>query len=238
MAGRFNAFGKRKNMSRSPLRAALDHTAFRRNRLNAENVIDSKSFERASREKPVSTLSQRALGFALMLFALFSCATALAEVAEPEGYRLDDYRAPTPATLKGAHVVDTSKAYELWRAKSAVFIDALARPPKPADLPPKTIWRDKPRADIPGSVWLVNTGFGALAEATQRYFETGLVKATGGDKTKPLVFYCLTDCWMSWNAAKRALSLGYADVYWYPEGTDGWEKGGYPLEDRAPEAGF
>jgi len=155
-----------------------------------------------------------------MALTLFACAPTRAEVAEPEGYRLDDYRAPTPATLKGAHVIDTQRAYDLWQAKSAVFVDALARPPKPADLPPKTVWRDKPRADIPGSLWLVNTGFGALAESTQRYFETGLAKATGGDKTKPLVFYCL------------------ADVYWYPEGTDGWEKGGHPLEERAPEPGF
>jgi SulP family sulfate permease len=37
-----------------------DHAAFRRNRLNAENVIDSKSMERASSEKPDSTFSQRA----------------------------------------------------------------------------------------------------------------------------------------------------------------------------------
>ena len=37
-----------------------DHAAFRRNRLNAEDVIDSKKFERASREKPASTYSQRA----------------------------------------------------------------------------------------------------------------------------------------------------------------------------------
>jgi len=39
----------------------LDHAAFRRNRLNAENVIDSKKVERALREKPVSTFSHRAL---------------------------------------------------------------------------------------------------------------------------------------------------------------------------------
>jgi len=178
-----------------------------------------------------------ALGFASGLLALLACAEARAEAAEPEGYRLEDYRSPTPATLKGAHVIDTPQAFELWQGKSAAFVDALARPPKPADLPPQTVWRDKPRADIPGSVWLVNTGFGALAEATQRYFETGLAKAAGGDKQKPLVFYCLDNCWMSWNAAKRALSLGYANVYWYPEGTDGWEKGGHPLEDRSPEPG-
>ena len=40
---------------------APDHAAFRRNRLNAENVIDSRKLERALREEPVSTFSQRAL---------------------------------------------------------------------------------------------------------------------------------------------------------------------------------
>ncbi|TLG76839.1 hypothetical protein FEV16_08830 [Methylocystis sp. B8] len=39
----------------------LDHAAFGRNRPNADNVIDSKSLERALREKPDSTFSQRAL---------------------------------------------------------------------------------------------------------------------------------------------------------------------------------
>jgi hypothetical protein len=40
---------------------ALDHAAFRRNRLNAENVIDSKKLERDLCEKPASTFSHRAL---------------------------------------------------------------------------------------------------------------------------------------------------------------------------------
>jgi uncharacterized protein (DUF2336 family) len=41
------------------LEEAIDHAAFRRNRLNAGNVIDSKTFERALREKPASTFSGR-----------------------------------------------------------------------------------------------------------------------------------------------------------------------------------
>ncbi|MEF3364915.1 double-strand break repair helicase AddA [Methylocystis sp. 9N] len=41
--------------------ATLDHAAFGRNRPNADNVIDSESLERALREKPASTFSQRAL---------------------------------------------------------------------------------------------------------------------------------------------------------------------------------
>jgi PQQ-dependent catabolism-associated CXXCW motif protein len=43
------------------------------------------------------------------------------------------------------------------------------------------------------------------------------------------VFFCLKDCWMSWNAAKRALEYGYANVMWFREGTDGWQELGYPL---------
>jgi rhodanese-related sulfurtransferase len=39
---------------------------------------------------------------------------------------------------------------------------------------------------------------------------------------------------MSWNAAKRALALGYRKVLWYPEGTDGWSRRGLPLERRTP----
>ena len=42
-------------------RRSLDHAAIGRNRPIAENVIDSKSIERASSEKPASTFSQRAL---------------------------------------------------------------------------------------------------------------------------------------------------------------------------------
>jgi PQQ-dependent catabolism-associated CXXCW motif protein len=69
----------------------------------------------------------------------------------------------------------------------------------------------------------------------QAYFEQGLARATQGDKSKPLVFYCRKDCWMSWNAAKRALALGYGAVNWYPDGTDGWAEAKQPLEPREPE---
>jgi rhodanese-related sulfurtransferase len=40
---------------------------------------------------------------------------------------------------------------------------------------------------------------------------------------------------MSWNAAKRALALGYKNVAWYPDGTDGWEAAGLPLQEAKPE---
>lgn len=154
---------------------------------------------------------------------------------EPEGYRTDNYRAPVAATLAGARVLATEQAEEIWRSGSAAFIDVLPRPPKPPNLPVGTIWRDKPRFNIPGSIWLPDTGYGALAPATEDYLRNGLARASGGNNAKLLVFYCQADCWMSWNAAKRALSYGYSNVAWYPEGTDGWQRANLPLADSQPE---
>lgn len=169
------------------------------------------------------------------LLASSLVAAAQEKPPEPAGYRLDDYRAPVPATLAGARVLTTEQAAALWRDKAAVFVDVLPRPPKPAGLPADAVWRDRPRSDIPGSIWLPDTGFGALSDATQQYLESGLARASAGDKSRRLVFYCLADCWMSWNAAKRAIFLGYSNVAWYPEGADGWAKAGHPLEPREPE---
>ncbi len=154
---------------------------------------------------------------------------------EPPSYRMDDYRAPTPATLHGATVLSTDEARAHWERHEAVFIDVLPQPPRPAGLPAATIWRPKPRQDVPGSVWLPDTGYGALAPVMEQYFERGLHEATGGNRDRMIVFYCLANCWMSWNAAKRAMAVGYTRVAWYPDGTDGWTASDLPLEIRTPD---
>jgi PQQ-dependent catabolism-associated CXXCW motif protein len=153
---------------------------------------------------------------------------------EPEGYRTDNYRTPVPATLAGARVFATKDAEATWRDGKAVFIDVLPRPPKPQNLPEGTVWRDKPRLNIPGSVWLPDTGYGMLAAATEDYLREGLARAIGGDMDRQLVIYCQADCWMSWNAAKRVLSYGYSNVAWYPDGTDGWQRANLPVEESQP----
>ncbi|MBO0662043.1 PQQ-dependent catabolism-associated CXXCW motif protein [Jiella sp. MQZ9-1] len=159
---------------------------------------------------------------------------AIGHPPEPAGYRMDHYRAPVPATLAGGTVVDTAAAVHL-HDQGVPFIDVLPRAPRPKNLPKGTIWRPEPRQDIPGSIWLVDTGYGELAPVMQRYFLDGVAKATMGDKAAPVLFYCKPDCWMSYNAAKRAIAAGYASVYWYPEGADGWKQSGRPLEKREPE---
>lgn len=174
---------------------------------------------------------------AVIFCALFPLAGFAEMVPEPDGYRMEDYRGAVPATLQGGTVVDADAAYALWKTGRVGFVDVLPRPPRPADLPEGTIWRDKPRESIPGAIWLPNVGYGDLAEVTAQYFQGGLDDIAQGDQDYPLVFFCLNECWMSWNAARRALAYGYTHVFWFPQGTDGWHLAGYPLERLEPVNG-
>jgi PQQ-dependent catabolism-associated CXXCW motif protein len=195
-------------------------------------ALNLKFLKRARRE------TDRNFKFAAltaMFVALAGAACADEFVPEPGGYRTEDYRAPVPDTLAGARVLSTKDAESIWRDKSGVFIDVLPRPPKPPNLPRGTVWRDKPRFNIPGSVWLPDTGYGALAAATEDYLRQGLARATGGNRASLIVVYCQADCWMSWNAARRALSFGYSNVAWYPDGTDGWQQANLPTSEAQPE---
>ena len=138
-----------------------------------------------------------ALRLALAAIFVAAAEAATAEMPEPEGYRLENYRAPVPATLRGAKVIGTDEAEAIWRSHEAGFVDVLPRPPRPRDLPAGTLWRDKPRANIPGSIWLPDTGYEGLAATAENYLRNNLARATGGDKARLLVIYCLRDCWMS-----------------------------------------
>jgi PQQ-dependent catabolism-associated CXXCW motif protein len=150
---------------------------------------------------------------------------------------MDDYRAPTPKTVAGAVVLDTDAAHQLWESGAAVWIDVLPVPRRPEGLPPSALWMPLPHRDIPGSLWLPDIGRGALSPGLEDFFRKHLEAATKGRLDAPVVFYCLADCWMSWNAAKRAASWRYKQVYWYRDGTDGWEASKLPTEKAEPVPG-
>ncbi len=156
------------------------------------------------------------------------------EVVEPADYRIDHYRSPVPKTLAGARVVDKAAAEILYKSGGAVFIDVYPQAPKPAGLPAGTIWRRPKHLSIDGAVWLPNVGYGRLAATPEAYFKSNLERLTAGNRDKTLVMFCLRDCWMSWNAAKRALEWGYTNVVWFPDGTDGWQEIGGSLVDATP----
>ncbi len=156
-------------------------------------------------------------------------ALAAETVPEPDGYRTEGYRAPVPATLAGGKVLDGAAAADLWRNKGAIFVDVLPQPVRPANLPAGTVWHPPVRKSLEGATWLANVGYGVIPPPMDAYFRKGLEELTGGDPGKGLVFYCQRNCWMSWNAAKRAIAYGYRNVMWYPDGTEGFEESSLPL---------
>jgi PQQ-dependent catabolism-associated CXXCW motif protein len=181
-------------------------------------------------------MSWRAMSVLVALVLIGARATGEGLPAEPEGYRLGDYRSPPPATVAGRPGIDTAEAERLWRSGKARFIDVMPAVRRPEGLPTGAVWAPRPRRSIPGSLWLPDVGRGVLTVDLDEWFHQTLARLTQDDTSAPLVFFCLGDCWMSWNAAKRALSWGYSGTLWYRDGTDGWEAGGLPLAEVTPAA--
>ncbi|OHC65639.1 MAG: sulfurtransferase [Rhodocyclales bacterium GWA2_65_20] len=180
-------------------------------------------------------MSLHRLSIALLLSLGANSVTAAEPVALPEGFRLQHYRAPTPERLPGATVLDSRALQVLMAVHQPLLLDVMAAN-RVADGEGGSRWVPAtPRRHLPGSVWLPNVGYGALDPVIEQYFRRQLARLTGGDLDRPLVFYCLRDCWMSWNAARRALAWGHRAVFWYPDGSDGWQEAGLPLVEAVPE---
>lgn len=165
------------------------------------------------------------------------CTVALAAVSQPDGYRLEDYDSEVPAALDGAVRVTAIEVRRLMDDDAAVVIDVIPEHRRPDSLPKNQLWMPVPHEGIKGALWLPDVGFGALSAVTEDYLFTHLAKATGGDTAHPLVFYCRMDCWMSWNAAKRALAHGYRSVYWFADGLDDWRFEDFEMSTLTPAPG-
>lgn len=138
-------------------------------------------------------------------------------------YRGEPYNAPVPDTLDGAVTIGADQALELYD-QGVAFVDVYPRTRKPEGLPEGTIWREPRHDTIPGALWLWDTGYVRLSPEEQKRLEQGLLQASVGDIEAKVVVFCRADCWMSWNAAKRAVALGYRNIHWFPDGTDGWQQ--------------
>ncbi len=132
------------------------------------------------------------------------------------------YRAPVPQTVEGATRIFAADVAELVRSERAVLIDVMAAEGAGPDAASGAWQLTKEHKTIPGAVWLPDVGRGRLDDDLERYFRTNLETLTHGDKARAIVIFCQADCWMSWNAVKRAASWGYTKLYWLSEGVDGW----------------
>ncbi len=131
--------------------------------------------------------------------------------------------APTPAGIPGGQVVTTSGLAALLQGRQAPYVvfDVLGGP-----------------ETLPGAVpaaWMSQPG--SFGDATQQQVAQMLGQLTRGRKDVVLVFYCLSrECWMSYNAALRALRAGYANVLWYRGGIEAWKQAGLPTAPSQSDA--
>lgn len=126
------------------------------------------------------------------------------------------YHGPTPLHIPGAMTVQTRELQTLLEGPQApVLIDVLS---------------DPGHVTLAGAVWLSGAGQGTnFLDPVQSVLTPLLARLTGGDKARPLAFFCAgPQCWLSYNAALRAVAAGYRSVYWYRGGVEAWIAAGLP----------
>lgn len=131
---------------------------------------------------------------------------------------------PTPSTLPGGQVVTTRGLASLMQSRQAPFVvfDVLGGS------------ESLPNA-VPAA-WLSQAG--SFDDATQQQATRLFAQQTQGRKDVALVFYCLSrECWMSYNAALRAVAAGYANVLWYRGGLEAWKASGLPTQGQGQAQG-
>ncbi len=178
--------------------------------------------------------------FAVLLATLL-CLSTLAParadpvgVPVPEGYRQEHYRAPTPDRVPGGRRIDVAEAATLHADGAALFVDTMgATLHRAGDGYAWTI-NDGEHRTIPGALWLPTLGLGKVPETLEPLYRARLEAEARAVPGRPLLFFCKADCWLSWNAARRATEWGLGPVLWLADGVDGWAEAGLPLEKGRP----
>ncbi|CAO4169920.1 Rhodanese domain-containing protein [Methylorubrum aminovorans] len=179
-----------------------------------------------ARERSVRVIARAAAVTAIgpllgLLLGAAGPADSPVNVPEPDGLYTGPPRGYTPATLKGATVIDR-QGLEALLLEGPVLIDVVLADHRPAGLPADRPWLPTHRS-IPGAVWMPGAGGAPLSPEKEEAFLRRVAELTGGDRAKPVVTFCRPECWGSWNAGKRLVAAGYSRVHWFPLGVEGWQ---------------
>ncbi len=130
----------------------------------------------------------------------------------PQAQLQSTMHGPTPTSIPGGQVITTDRLLGLYsQAQQNGLLVFHVLGPGPT-LPNA---QNAAPASQPGS----------FNDQTQQEFGNYLRQVTQGNNARPLVFYCQsTQCWMSYNAALRAINMGFSQVYWYRGGIEAWQQ--------------
>jgi PQQ-dependent catabolism-associated CXXCW motif protein len=163
---------------------------------------------------------------ALLLLLVAFASSGSDNVQEPEGFWRGPINSAVPTTITGGKVIHAEELARLLKQSKPVVVDVSNEAKRPSGMAPAAPWLPLPQQIIPGSVWLPGAGMADIAPETDVLFRKLLSHSTSGDHDHPIVIYCHERCWLSWNAAKRAIGYGYRKVHWFPEGVEGWRAAG------------
>ena len=155
-------------------------------------------------------------------------------VPEPPTFWTGPPSGPVPSTLHGGSVIHAKAVSSLLKRGQAVIIDVSNEEKRPEGLSTEVLWSPPPHAAIPGAHWFPGVGLGAIPPSLDHLFQRKLFELTGNRLDRPLVIYCHQRCWLSWNAARRAIGYGFRRVYWFPDGIEGWRAAGLATQSVSP----
>jgi PQQ-dependent catabolism-associated CXXCW motif protein len=131
---------------------------------------------------------------------------------------------PTPNSIPGGQLITTPGLLDLLKAAPGrvLVFDVLGAAER-----------------LPGALNAVPAHqAGSFDDAVQREFGQFLQQVTQGKRDTALVFYCAsTQCWMSYNAALRAIRMGYRNVLWYRGGLEAWKAARQPVQTAQAQQG-
>ena len=143
------------------------------------------------------------------------------KVAPTKQFRTDEYHAPTPREIPGGRVVTTVELGQM-----------LEREPRPYLI---DVLGGNSHRTIAGAFWMSGAGAGDMSKEEEQRFNNAIAGFAGGDKNRPLVFFCVDPhCWLSYNAALRAIAAGYTNVMWYRGGVAAWRQAGQLMTMSEP----
>lgn len=123
---------------------------------------------------------------------------------------------PTPTSIPGGRVIGTQQLAQLLQGGQANIL---------------LLHAYGGMQHLPGAIPVGPAAQGgSFDDPVQREFGQYLQQATGGDQARAMVFYCGgVQCWGSYNAALRAIHMGYRNVAWYRGGIEAWQQAGLPV---------
>ncbi|MBS4099424.1 MAG: rhodanese-like domain-containing protein [Sulfuricella sp.] len=144
----------------------------------------------------------------LLLPAVFGCAFVASAPA---------FANETPATLKGAEVVDAAKAKALMDGGAKMIDTRVANEYAEAHI--------KGATNVP---YKEKSAKSADFDAGQDNFDVAKLPA---DKNAAIITQCNgAECWKSYKGAVAAIKAGYKKVYWFRGGFPEWKAKGFPTE--------